>query len=240
MSGTIADLVLVAIMLIALVVGIIRGFMRQLTGLISGLFSIVLAVILASMLLNALKGTNLFTNFCTTTSGWFSKPIYTTEIASQEELAETMKGAGGWSVLAGLAPTFYTEMAAQNLTSLGQLLGYYVANAIGYAVLWLLIFILLKIVIKVIGSLLQKVASLPILNTIDRILGAIWSVGLVYLVLITLLLTGIEVIVYKYINGSWEALCTFLKQSKLLTFANNTNYLGMLLAKYANVVLPIL
>ncbi len=240
MGGTITDLVLVAILLIALIVGAIRGFMRQLTGLISGIFSIVLAVIFASLLLNAIRGTSMFSNFCATTSGWFNGSMFTTEVYSQEELASVMSDSGGWSVLSALAPTFFTEMAAFNYMTFGQLLGYYVATAIGYVVLWLVTFILLKIIIKAIGKLLQKVASLPILKTIDRILGAILSIGLVYLALITILLTGIEVFVYKFINGSWDSLCSFIQQSKILTFANNTNYLGMILAQHVQVVLPTL
>lgn len=240
MTGTIIDLALVAMILIALIIGIVRGFMRQLTGFISGICSIVLAVILSGLLLNVLRGTNLFNNFCITTSSWFSGDVFTATVSSQEELAELLGSSGGWSVISKLAPTFYTELSAIGYNTFGQLLGYYAANAIGFAVLWLVIFIILKVILKIIGSLLQKVASLPVLNTVNRILGAVWSIGVVYLVLITLLLTTVEVFVYKYINGSWEDLCAFLKQSKLLTLANNTNYLGMLLANHVHVVLPTL
>lgn len=238
--GTIVDLILVGVLLIVVITGAIKGFLKQLTGLVSGIFSVALAMILTSTLLSALRGTGLFTSFCATTSGWFSGNVFTTEAASQEDLATIMSQSGGWAICAGLAPSFYSEMSQLGYTTFGQLMGYYAANAIGYVAVWVLLFILIKICVKLLDKTLQKIARLPIINTIDRILGVFWAIAVVYVVAVVIVLTGAEIVVIKFASGSLEDFCAFLQKSKLLTIANNTNYLGMTLAQYVNVTLPTL
>ncbi len=239
MVGTIIDISLVVIALIALIIGLVKGFIKQLTGLLSGIMSLVLAIVLTGMIANWFCTTELFASFQGTATTWFKKDLFTTAVASQDELTSVMANAGGfWGIFKGLSPSFFTAMTNNGYTSLGQLFGLYAAKLIAYVLIWLILFIVLKLLFKGIGKLLGKVADLPVIKTIDRILGAVWSLAFTYVILIGIILTGVEVIVFKYINGQWEALCGYLAQSKLLTVANNTNFIGSFLAEFLSVTLP--
>lgn len=241
MIGTIIDIAIAVIALIAFIVGIAKGFVKQLTGLLSGIMSLILAVVLTALVANWVCGTDLFASFQGTAAGWFKKELFTTEVVSQEELLGVMVSAGGfWGILKGLAPSFYVAMETNGYTTLGQLLGLYVAKLIAYVAIWLVLFIVLKLLFKGLGKVLGKIASVPVIKTIDRLLGAVWSLAFTYVIVIGVLLTGVEIVVSKYISGSWEALCGILSQSKLLTIANNTNFIGAFLAEFLQVTLPTL
>ena len=95
-------------------------------------------------------------------------------------------------------------------------------------------------VLKFIAKQLQKIAQLPVFKPLDRILGAVWAVGITYVVLIGIVLTLAEIVVMKFAPDSTDAMLEFLKSSKLLSAANDTNVIGSLFADLLNVTLPVL
>lgn len=58
------------------------------------------------------------------------------------------------------------------------------------AIAFIIIFIAVKIVVQIIGSMIDFLANLPILGTINRILGAIFGFVEIYLILFLLLYVG--------------------------------------------------
>lgn len=84
-----------------------------------------------------------------------------------------------------------------------------VETAFYHAVAFVIIFIAVKIVMQIIASMLDFVASIPVINSINKWLGGIFGFIEVYLIafiiLYILALTPIE-IVQEWINGSTLAL----------------------------------
>ena len=238
--GTIADLVLVAIAVIALFTGGAKGLIKQLSGAFCVLLALVLATMLTSLIMTPVKTTGVFQNFVGTATNWFTNEMFKAEVTSAEELATILQNGGAWKILSGMAATIYASMEALGCTTLGQLCGNYVASLIVEIVLWIVLFVIVNAVLKFIAKQLQKVAQLPVFKPLDRILGAVWAVGITYVVLIGIVLTLAEIVVMKFAPDSTDAMLEFLKSSKLLSAANDTNVIGSLFADLLNVTLPVL
>lgn len=240
MAATITGIALIAAAVVALIVGATKGFAKQLTGLLKGLVAIVLAVVLTSLIMSSLRNTEIFKNFTTVTTGWFSNGVLTAEVTSQEQLVEVLANGGAWKILAAIAPNLFTAMQNNGCTTLAQLFGAYTANIIVNFLLWLVLFLLLLLVLKLISMLLTKIASLPVLKVLDRVLGGVWAVAITYAVLVGIVLTAAEIIVVKFIPDSVETLTNFMAQSPILTWVNNTNVIGSLIADLLQTELPMI
>lgn len=243
--GTYIDIALIAIAGLALIIGLAKGLVKQLSKLLSGFISFVGAVALTAIIVGALKNTTFFTTFTGTTSGWFSGEVFTTEVPGGVVTAETVAGllTGAWSILSFLSESFATSMSTLNFTTLGQLFGYLVALIITSFVIWLVLYIALKFIIKGIKSLLLKLVHLPVIKTIDKVLGAIWGVFMAYCIFIVILLTGVEVVFIKFFPEDaqeWQTVQAFIASSDILRVLNNTNVIGSWIAESLEVTLPVI
>ncbi len=242
MIGTIIDIALVVIAAVSLIVGIAKGFVKQLTGLLTGLVAFVGAIVLTSLLMRALQPTELYASFTTATTGWFTKECYTTPVATVDDLTLALSGSGALKILAFMAESMFAEMQTLGCTTLGELLGHYVADLIADFVLWLVLYIALKFMFKGIKALLLKITHLPVIKTIDRIFGALWSVTICYIVVIGLVLSALEIVMIKFFPETefWATIQDYIKSSKILTFANDTNIIGSFIAEMLDITLPTL
>ena len=77
MIGTILDIAMAVIALIAFIVCIAKGFVKQLTGLLSGIMSLILAVVLTALVANWICATDLFASFQGAAAGWFKNELFT-------------------------------------------------------------------------------------------------------------------------------------------------------------------
>ncbi len=242
--GTYIDIALIVIAGLAFIIGLAKGLVKQLSKLLSGFISFVGAVALTAIIIEALKNTTFFFSFATTTSSWFSGEVFTATVApSAEAVAELLNNSGAWRILAFMSETFASNMATLEFTTLGQLFGYLVAVIITAFVIWLVLYIALKFIIKGIKSLLLKLVHLPVIKTIDKVLGAIWGVFVAYCIFIVILLTGVEVVFIKFFPADtpeWQTVQEFIASSKILCFANNTNVIGSWIAESLEVTLPVL
>lgn len=240
MIGTIIDIALVVVAAIALIVGISKGFVRQLTGLLTGLVAFVGAIVLTSLIMKGLQETQLYLSFTQATTGWFQKECYTSPVTTVDELTLALSGSGALRILSVMAPSLFEEMQTLGCTTLGELLGRYVANIIADFVIWLILYIALKFLFKGIKILLEKITHLPVIKTLDRIFGALWSVAICYIIVIGFVLSALEIVMIKFFAESdfWVTIQSYIQSSKILTFANDTNILGSLIADMLQVELP--
>lgn len=237
MTGTIIDIVLVAVIVIALLVGLKKGMVKQLTGLLGGLVALVGSVALVSIIMPPLKEQEFYLSFVDLVTGWFKDDAYSVAIGSAEELSTVLSGVGALKLLAGLSETLFETMQKMGCYTLGGLLGTIVADLIAEFVIWLILYIILKFIFKGIRALLLKVAHLPVIRTIDRIFGAIWSVAMAYIIIVGFLLTAVEVVILKFLPDTWVAFSDIAVQSRILSFAHESNVLGSLLANMLEVEL---
>lgn len=238
MTGTIIDITLVAVVVIALLVGLKKGMVKQLTGLLGGLVALVGSIALVSIIMTPLKEQAFYMTFVDATTDWFADEIYSAPIKSAEDLAVVLSDAGALKILASLSEQLFDTMQNMGCSTLGGFLGMFVADLIAEFVLWLILYIILKFVFKGIRSLLLKVAHLPVIRTIDRVLGALWAVAMAYVIIIGIMLTAIEVVILKFLPDFWTTFSDIAVQSKLLYFLHDANVLGSLLANMLEVELP--
>ena len=100
--------------------------------------------------------------------------------------------------------------------------------------------LIIKLIFFGIGKLLQKLSKLPVLHTLDKIFGGLWSVGITYLIVVSLLLTAIEAVILKWIPNFQETLAAILQDSYVFKFLHNTNVIGSYIAQLLGVDLLII
>lgn len=217
-EGSYTDIILCVIMLIAFIVGLKKGFIKQLSALIGGLFAFGGAIALTIFISAQLKETEFFLTFVNnTTTGWFSSEFFSSDMVLK--VAETLNG-GALEV------------------SIEVFLGTLAAIAICDFVVWLVLYIALKFLIKGIKALLLKIVHLPVLSTIDRVFGAIWALLMTYCVLIVIVLTAAEIVIIKFVPDFWEPVKAIISDSRILSFAHESNIIGQLIAQKLEIVLP--
>lgn len=220
-TGTYTDIAVVVVLLIAFIVGVSKGFMKQLSSLIGGLVAFIGAIAITAVVSGSLKETEFFQSFIGTTTGWFANSeFFGSEAASSiaTKIAELFKDM-----------TFETP---------ADLFGYLTATAIAYFVIWLVVYIVLKFLIKGIKALMLKIVHLPVLKTVDKVFGAIWGVFMAYVILIGIVLTAVEIVVYQFVPEFWEPVAQIIQDSKLLSWAHGTNIIGQLIAGWVGMPLP--
>lgn len=216
-EGSYTDIVLCVIMLIAFIVGLKKGFIKQLSALIGGLFAFGGAIALTIFISAQLKTTEFFSTFVGTTTGWFSSEFFSSEMVIK--VAEVLNGG---------------ELEV----SIQEFLGSLAAIAICDFVVWLVLYIVLKFLIKGIKALLLKIVHLPVLSTIDRVFGAIWALLMTYCVLIVIVLTAAEIVIIKFVPDFWEPVETIISDSRILSFAHESNIIGQFIAEKLEITLP--
>ncbi len=230
MIGIIIDVVVVAIMLLGFFVGLKKGFIKQLRGILRGLVPFVGSIVLTALIVNALQPVDFYQQFAAVAGSWFGDEVLAKTVSTQAEIESVLADGGAWKALTVLSATFERDLATFQSTTLSELFGHYTANIITSFVLWLILFIILKIIFKQITKLLRKLSRLPVFNVLDKVFGALWGLVLTYVIVISLLLTGAEIVVYQFFNDKWQTVADFIAQSQVLTFASNTNIIGNLLS----------
>lgn len=243
--GTYIDIAIVAIFCVAFIVGVAKGFLKQLSGFLCGFIAFVGAVALTVVIMEPLAKTDFFLNFATTASGWFQGEHFIAEIHSLEELNTVLSTAGGWRILAFMSETIFTDMTELGIITLGGFFGRIAASLITDFVIWLVLYIALKFLFKGIKALLLKIAHLPVIKSIDKIFGALWAVIAAYIVLIVFCMTGVEVVVLKFLTteedtAMWDTITTYVQSSQILTFLHNSNVVGSFIAESFQITIPTL
>lgn len=221
----------VGLMLIVLIIGLAAGFARQtgkgvcsLVGIIGG---IVACSVVMSLLLKNKEGayTGFYANLMQKTSALFANQL-----------------KGFTDAVSGMA--VITDAAGKSVYAAGdvaKLFGEWLLNGAAYVILWLAGYLIVKYLLWGINLLLRQLSKVPVFKTIDRIFGAIWSLGITYLIVFGLIYTALAVVCLKMgKEGSvFEQIITVLKkgttQSAVFKFLTNYNFVGTWLAKMFNV-----
>ena len=233
--GVVVDIIIGAIFAIALIIGAIKGFLKQISGILRGIISLVGAIILTALIINLLQPTGLYNSFSEVTTSWFDGSMQEV-VQTPTQLSVILSEHGTLKILAGLSEAIFDDMQAISLATgtpcntLAALFGHYVANLIIGFVLWLILFLVLRAIFKGIIKLMKNIIILPTFKTVDRILGALWSLAIAYVILIGLLFALAETILIKFFPSDWTVMKDFISNTTILLWLHDTNIIGELIA----------
>lgn len=233
------DIGIGVILLVSAIVGIIRGFHKQFTKGVCSFVAFFAAIAVTALLLPPIRGLDFYQGFQNTTTGWFSADFFTTRVNSAEELRVTLENSA-LSILSGIADQTFESMQIAQVDTLGRFFGNAIVNVVAAFIVWLAFYLIIKFALFGLRALLTKAATLPVLKSIDKIFGFIWAEALTYLVVVSLLLTVIEIVVVQFLGDWVDPLKDIVANSKLLNVAHNINVIGSAIAKVFGVDLTAL
>lgn len=237
------DIGICAVLVLALVIGIIRGFTKQFVGGFCWLIEIVGSVGLTLIIMSAIVKDGILNSFTATASGWFGGGEFVAPVNSYDDLLATLSSSGFLSILKAesISQRIWATMSQSGMTTLGEYFGLICAKLIAGFVIWIVLLLLLKLLFWGVKKGLEKLAKLPVLRTFDKILGAVWSTAIAYVIIVVFVMTAVEVAIVKF--GSVEIQEKFrdiLNNSAIYQILHDTNVIGAYLAKLLNVDLSAL
>ena len=225
---SILDIVLIVFLVVALIIGLKKGFAKMISGALCIIIALGGSVAAAAILTGVVQGLDFFAQFHAITTSWFALPAMTVEVESAEVLANVLSadGAGIFSVMTGLATQIFDGMQQAGLNTLGAYLGYLVSTAIIAFGIWLVSYIILKYVSLGLKKLLCLIANVPVIKSIDRIVGAVFSVTDGYIVVFGVIYSAFGIVCAMFFPELGATVALMANQSALFTYVHNTNFIG--------------
>ena len=169
-SIALLDVIALVLIIVALIVGLVKGFAKQILSILGFLTSLILAFVFADNLSSFIS--NNIPSITENLRAGIEKAIGITQenINSEEVLRETLKGTS--------IPAFLHEVLVNLIVEsdfeikILSTVTTWVQNIICFVFLFI-IFLILSALVKFI---VKRFVTLPVVKTVDRILGAIFSI----------------------------------------------------------------
>ena len=184
MEFGIIDFVLIGLTIIAALIGLKRGIVKQLTSGITFISAIVIAFFTYKYVANYLISSDIFYNinekFYSLVASKASEEAIkaTIETAGEAGVKEVLSAVNIPGFLQGIFTKSLDDMIASNPS---MFVGDYVSNAFTTKAIivgsCILMFVLGLIVVAILVALLRKIADLPGIKVVDRILGMLFTLG---------------------------------------------------------------
>lgn len=231
------DFVLIGIALVAVIIGLKKGFAKMISRFLCIVVALGGSVAATFMLLTFIKNLPLFNSFVSITTGWFGQFFMTTSVASAGELEALLSGdgVGFFSVLAGLSAKLFDGMMASGVSTLGEYLGIVVATAIFAFAIWLVCYVAIKYVVLGVRKFLLWLAKIPVIRSLDKIFGMIFSVAVWYIAVVGVLYSAFVIVCAKFAPSLGSAALSLVNSSTVFTYVHHTNIIGELLCGLFNV-----
>lgn len=237
------DIGIGAILLIAIIVGLIKGFAKQFTKGLCGFIGFVGAIALTIIIIPALHKAGTLNGFAGSAAGWFSGEEFVATISTQEDLINTLNSSGFLSILTNenISGRIWSTMSEAGMSTLGQYFGDVCARLISGVILWIVLLIIIKFIFLGIRKGFEKLSTLPVLRTLDRIFGVLWSAAIAYIVLVIFIITAVEIVTVKWLpENIQETLTTIVNDSTVFKALHDTNIVGAYIARLLGVDLATL
>lgn len=237
------DIGIAAVLVIALIIGIIRGFTKQFVGGFCWLIGIIGSIGLTLFIVPALLNDGILNGFTATAAGWFTGEEFVAPIYSYNDMLETLSSSGLLNILKNenIAQRIWATMLQFKMTTLGEYFGSICAKLIVGLVVWIVLLLIFKLIFWGVKKGLEKLAKLPVLRTLDRIFGAIWSLAIAYVIIVVFISTAAEIVIIKWCpTETQEALLNIVNNSAIYQVLHDTNVIGAYIAKLLNVDLASL
>ena len=219
------DIIVLVILIIFLIVGASKGFMRQLLGFLGVFGALVLTVLLCDKVAKLV--TENIPQFYETVKGWATSlfKLDGLEGLTGEELKNAIASSGIPSFLQGVVLKMI-ESEGSDVTIVVVLANW--MNIMCGAIL----FVVILIVFAIVKKILTAFVDLPIIKSIDKLLGAVFAVlkGLLILLIVCMLLS-LFIDINKFLSPTTEAgepvQCLF---NEILTWFMNLPFVSGTLA----------
>ncbi len=227
----ILDYILIALALVAVIIGLKKGFAKMIGRVLCLIVALGGSIVAAYLLVSAAKQLSIFNSFSAVTSGWFTQFFMTTTVCSATELETLLSGdgVGVFSVLSGLSSNLFDGMSACGVFTLGEYFGILIATAIFAFVIWIVCYIAFKHILLGIRKLLCWFAKIPVIRSIDKILGVIFSVAVWYVIVIGVLYSAVIIVCANFIPSASSYIVALADKSMLFTYVHHTNFIGQVL-----------
>ena len=175
----IVDLVFIGLLLLFAIFGLAKGFAAQLLGFIGGVVCFVLAIMLAAktevFLQNTFALTDTLSNFYKNSlPNLFDNSMLNMTLEEFQSYVQTNWGVPQF-ILKLLVDLLNGGVPSTTLVidTLAPALGYYTALAAGFLAIYIVLRLLFAIITKQVGNLVK----VPVLGTVDRVLGLVLGVA---------------------------------------------------------------
>lgn len=236
-AGTITDIIIAVIFLIIAIISCAKGFVKQTFGFITTVCAILIAYFLCDDLVNLVNknfdwNTKLAAKLADSFSG---NAAFSLELTT-ENLSEAIHQMGLPSFIADFALKILPE-AVGEYENVGLFLSAILANYILIAAAFAFLFILSKIILGLLKKLVLKVVQLPLIRSVDKLLGlafgvikaALWIIAIVYV--IKILPSSIPYI--SYVKDGIEG-------SQIIQFIDKSNLSGWIFGIIDNLISSII
>ena len=236
-TGVIIDVALVAVFLIALIVGLVKGFNKLFMGFLSTIGGLAIAAALCVVVANKLIEIPQIQQLAQVFAGWFNRPNLQMEISSLEELT-TLLSSGLLALLSGRADAIWQKMQGYQVNTLAGYYGHVVLKVFASVLCFIVLIIVVRLILNGICKLLQKLNKFTVFKVINMVLGAAWAVGITYLVVVSVVLTGAELVLAKWFSDLIPVVQSEVADSAVLRLLHSTNIIGQYAAQAFSLPLP--
>ena len=228
------DLVVLAVLLIALIVGLAKGFVRQIFSLLGGIAALVVAIFTCTYVAEFLSSSipSIPESISAQLEGLLGLDGVLLQ-GTKEQIIESLSSTKIPAFLHELVATTISESAGElNLTA--TLTGY-----VMIAIAFVVVFILSLIVFAILKKIFSALTSIGVLGAIDRILGMIFSIAvalvglLVICIVLSLIIPNINEFLIPVTESGEKVTCHF---NTLLTAIMNLDVIKNLLASIVPTV----
>lgn len=227
----ILDFVLIGFLLVTIIIGLKKGFAKMISNFLCIVVALGGSVIVTYLLVGFVKNLDLYVQLQTSLMGGFNQPFMTTVVSSSEALAELLTGedVGVFSVLGGLATQIFDGMQQAGVDTLAAFLGDLLATLIAGFVIWLVSYLLLKYICIGLKKLICLLAGVPVIKSIDKIIGAVFSVAFGYIVVFGVIYSAFAIVCAHFFPELGAQVVAMADSSMLFSYVHHTNFIGDLL-----------
>ena len=235
------DIVIASVILAGIISGTVRGFIKTIFGLFRGIIAGIIAYLLTPIVASLIKATPFYTGLIDETKNGIYETVKSflesdpdKFLAQSEEIAALLERFGS-SV--DFVKTEYDRLVSEKISDAALYLTEHIVSpacsalltVLSFLVLFVAAFILLRFVIKIFDS----ISKLPIINGLNRLLGAI-SGGILGSSAVCLIITVFEVILpFAAGDQNTVTIKTIAESSYLYALFTAVNPLGLLFALIA-------
>ena len=218
----ILDLVVIGIMLLCIVVGTVRGFLRATLGFVNFVIAIVVTNLFYPYLGRFLRSIDgLFGALTTSISQALNldELVYNMGVAAQTEVIDSLPLPNVFrqALIENNNPVIHMALGVVDFAGyIAAFLAGIVINIISMIIIFVIVFAALTII----TNLLNIISRLPVLNTLNKLLGGV--VGGVWGLLLVWLVLGI-VVIYFSANGNAN-MADMLEASQIARPMHDANF----------------
>lgn len=171
------DALVVLVLVVCAVLGLKKGFIRSISRVVSFLLALIITFLFGTQLEQWFQGTAAYAWLCERVAGWIALEPAVTNAASQNQNAAQSVGSGSLPKVIENLVSEQTAALEAGVNSVLTQLYHQVSVILFHILFFIVLWFVIKFLLKFATAILDKIARLPILSSINGLLGA--AVGVV-------------------------------------------------------------